>query len=99
MFHLQSESKMAAYSNFDLSLLKLLFLVLCFFACSVFAAYKLKDLEFNFKPGDPLPEIFTADTIAEYDGSDVSGRVLLPLVNFEQMIFSTFAFMFQKSIV
>ncbi|XP_076442210.1 uncharacterized protein LOC143281117 [Babylonia areolata] len=32
--------------------------------------YKLKELEFNFKPGDPPPRIFTAKEIAEYDGSD-----------------------------
>lgn len=33
--------------------------------------YKLKDLDLNFKPGDPPPRIFTPEQIAEYDGSDV----------------------------
>ncbi|KAL8572000.1 hypothetical protein ACOMHN_057683 [Nucella lapillus] len=38
--------------------------------CSVMSKYKLKDLEFNIKPGDPPSKIFTAKEIAEYDGSD-----------------------------
>lgn len=61
---------MAAYIVFCVSLMKCMLLILCINVCIVLSQYKLKKLEFNFKPNDPLPNIFTADSIAEYDGSD-----------------------------
>ena len=75
-----TKAKMAAYCRLSLvRLVSCFFLLLCAYVCLVLSEYKLKDLELDFKPGDPLPRIFTADDIAEYDGSDVSGRPLLPL--------------------
>ncbi|KAK7103798.1 uncharacterized protein [Littorina saxatilis] len=54
-----------------------LFLILCMCVPLISCNYKLKDLEFNFKPGDPLPKIFTADDIAEFDGSDPSKPIYM----------------------
>ena len=80
-FILLRMSKMAAYCRqTPVCLISCFLLLLCFCVSLVSSEYKLKDLEFNFKPGDPSPKIFTADDIAEYDGSDVSGRTLLPLM-------------------
>ena len=75
-----TNAKMAAYCRGNRArLVSCFILLLCICVCLVSSEYKLKDLEFDFKPGDSPPRIFTADEIAEYDGSDVSGRLLLPL--------------------
>ncbi|KAK7482205.1 hypothetical protein BaRGS_00026554, partial [Batillaria attramentaria] len=42
----------------------------CLCVLVVNAEYKLKDLVLNFKPEDGVPRIFTAEDIAEFDGSD-----------------------------
>ena len=44
--------------------------------CSVFAlsadAYKLVDIEIDLNPGGEPPKIFTKESLAEFDASDVS---------------------------
>lgn len=54
-----------------------LLLVFCAFLAILLEAYKLVDIEIDLNPGGEPPKIFTKESLAEFDGSDVGFKIFI----------------------